>query len=573
MAENKKTILIAEDDPLILKTNARYLTDRGYHILEAGNGKVALELFREKNPDLLLTDLCMPELDGMHLIQIVTEESPAMPVIIFSGMGTMTDVIEALRIGAWDYITKPVSDMEILNHSIKKALKHADLLRQEKDYHTSLEDEVQLRTIELLQHNKMLEREMKERQAQEALVLNAKQEWERTVDAMPDMIAIVDLEHNIVRMNKTMLEKTGKSYDELVGSKCYQCVHGKDEAPDYCPHSKLLQDMKNHRAEIYEEHLGGHCEVLVTPYYDSDGSLVGSVHIIRDINEQKKAEQAKEKIQSQLLHAQKLESVGQLAAGIAHEINTPTQFIGTNIDFLDDANQDIISFMTKIQEIIKTAPQEMKDAIEKAVEDMDWDYLAEELPLAIAQSREGVKRVTSIVRAMKEFSHPGSREKESLNLNQIIKTTATVARNEWKYVANLELNFDPKLPQIPLLADEMGQVILNMLVNAAHAMGENLGDNPEGEKGVITITTRKRDTNIELLISDTGAGMPKEVQLRIFDPFYTTKQVGKGTGQGLAISHDVIVEKHQGTITVESLPGAGTTFCITLPLGEEETDD
>jgi len=568
--ENKKTILIAEDDPLILKTNARYLTDKGYRILEARDGKEALKLFKEKKPDMLLTDLRMPEMDGMQLIQTVIEEAPSMPVIIFSGMGTMTDVIEALRIGAWDYITKPVSDMGILKHSIEKALKHAELLQQEKDYQVSLEDEVQLRTMELLQHNKMLEQEIKERRAQEALVLHAKQEWERTVDAMPDMIAIVDKEHNIVRMNKTMLEKTGKSYDELVGSKCYRWVHGMDEAPDYCPHSKLLKDNKNHRVEIYEERLGGHCEVLVTPYYGSDGSLVGSVHIVRDINEQKKAEQEKEKIQSQLLHAQKLESVGQLAAGIAHEINTPTQFIGTNIDFIDESSQDIVRFMTQIQGIIKTAPQDIIDSIEKAIEDMDWDYLVEELPLAIAQSREGVKRVSSIVRAMKEFSHPGSREKESLNLNQIINTTVTVARNEWKYVADMELTLDPNLPRVPLLADEMGQVILNIMVNAAHAIGEKLGDNPEGEKGVITITTTRSDTNIELQISDTGAGMPEEVQLRIFDPFYTTKKVGKGTGQGLAISHDVIVEKHGGTITVDSIPGKGTTFCIYLPLQEEK---
>lgn len=566
--KDKGTVLIAEDDPLVRRTTGHYLRGKGYNVLEAENGKEALRLFRERTSDIVITDLRMPELDGMALVRTIVQEDARIPVIIFSGMGTMSDVIEALRAGAWDYLTKPIVDMEILDHSISKGLKHAQLLRREKKYRASLESEVELRTIELLQHNRMLEKEMAARQAQEAKVLHAKQEWERTVDVMPDMISIVDTNHNIVRINRAVVEILGKPYEELLGSKCYQSLCALDAPPEYCPHVKLLQDKKSHRVEMYQEHLGGHCEVIVRPYYTPDGTLLGSVHIVRNINDQKKAEQEKEKAQSQLLHAQKLESVGQLAAGIAHEINTPTQFIGTNIDFLEETSQAISTFMGQFQEIIKTAPQEVVDAVNTALEEMDWDYLAEEIPLAISQSREGVKRVASIVRAMKEFSHPGSREKELLNLNQIINTTITVARNEWKYVAEMSLDLEENLPGIPLLADEMGQVILNMLVNAAHAIGEKLGDNPESEKGMITITTVKTDGGVELCISDSGAGMPVEVQRRIFDPFFTTKKVGKGTGQGLAISHDVIVEKHQGTISVESVVGRGTTFIITLPLQE-----
>jgi len=570
MQDKKRTILVAEDDLLVRKTTVHYLKGKGYNVLEVSDGKEALRLFREKEPDILLTDLRMPELDGMHLVQIIVSENPVIPVIIFSGMGTMVDVIEALRIGAWDYITKPIADLEILNHSIMKALSHAALIRQEKTYKASLEEKVQQRTTELTKQNKKLELEMKNRRIQEALVLHAKQEWERTVDSMPDMIAIVDKEQNIVRMNRTMLEKIGRAYEDLVGSKCFLLVHGKDEPPDYCPHLKLLQDQKSHRVEIFEERLGGYCEIIVTPYSDSDGVLIGAIHIVRDINEQKRIEQEKEKIQSQLLHAQKLESVGQLAAGIAHEINTPTQFIGTNIDFLEEVSRDIAVFMERLKHIVKKAPQEIADEVNTAMEEMDWDYLSEELPQAIAQSHEGVQRVSSIVRAMKEFSHPGSKEKALQNLNTIINTTITVARNEWKYVAEVGLNLDPTLPQIHLLADEMGQVILNMLVNAAHAIGERLGDNPEGEKGTISISTRKVGENVELRIRDTGIGMPETIRLRIFDPFFTTKEVGKGTGQGLAISHDVIVEKHRGTIAVESTEGEGTTFIIYLPLNEEK---
>lgn len=565
MERNKYLILIAEDDALVRKTTAHYLSVKGYRILEAADGQEALKLCREKKPDIVLTDLRMPLLDGMDLIKTVIKEDPGLPVIIFSGMGTMIDVIDALRVGAWDYLVKPILDLGILDHSIRKGLEHKKLLKQERDYQTSLEQEVQVRTVELLQHNKMLEKEMRKRQAQEAMVLQAQQEWERTFDAMPDMIALVDSDHNIIRMNKSMVKKSGQSSGSLLGTKCYVWLYGTDASPERCFHKKLSHDCRTYRTEMYEKRLGGHCELIVAPYFDAKGAPVGSVHIVRDINEYKKAELEKEKVQSQLLHAQKLESVGQLAAGIAHEINTPTQFIGTNIDFLDEASQDILNFMRELKGIIKNASPEIKDAINTAIEEMDWEYLADEMPLAISQSHEGVHRVTSIVRAMKEFSHPGSKDKESLNLNNIINTTVTVARNEWKYVAELDLNLDEELPDIPLLADEMGQVILNMLVNAAHAIAEKLGDNPEGEKGTITISTIKNGNNIEMHIQDTGAGMPEKVRLRIFDPFYTTKNVGKGTGQGLAISHDVIVEKHLGAISVESTPGVGTKFIINLP--------
>jgi signal transduction histidine kinase len=167
---------------------------------------------------------------------------------------------------------------------------------------------------------------------------------------------------------------------------------------------------------------------------------------------------------------------------------------------------------------------------------------------------------------MKEFSHPGSKEKVAINLNTIIQTPITVATNEWKYVAEIKTDLDPALPEVPCLSDEMGQVILNMVVNAAHAISDTLGANPEGKKGVITLSTRHDEGWVELRISDTGAGIPEAIRGRVFDPFFTTKKVGKGTGQGLAIVHDVITDKHQGTISFESEVGAGTTFIIRLPI-------
>ena len=262
--------------------------------------------------------------------------------------------------------------------------------------------------------------------------------------------------------------------------------------------------------------------------------------------------------------------MGQLAAGIAHEINTPTQFVATNLDFLDESFQEIDAVLKRLSELIgagtDTLDADQVAELRALLEEADWDYLAEEIPAALAQSRDGVNRVATIVQAMKEFSHPGSREMVPQDLNRLIATTVTVARNEWKYVAEVELDLDEGLPPVPCLADEMGQVILNLLVNAAQAIAEKLGDNPAGQKGRITIAARRAGDRVEISISDTGRGIPDEIRDRIFDPFFTTKEVGKGTGQGLAIARDVVVNKHGGSLEVESVPGESTTFIITLPL-------
>ncbi|MEN8189165.1 MAG: response regulator [Thermodesulfobacteriota bacterium] len=564
--ENKFRLLIVEDDALVRKSTAGYLRNRGYETIEAENGIAALELFRKKCPDVLITDLRMPGLDGLELMKTAMQEAPDLPVIIVSGMGTIVDAIVALRQGAFDYITKPVQDMELILHSVERAVRHARLVKGERSRQEELEELVQKRTVELLQQNKMLEREMRKRQVQEAMVLHAKKEWERTVDALPDMIAIFDSEHKVVRMNLAMRDRLGSSYLEVLEIPCLFRQLSRGEQPARCPHEQTMSDGLPHTVELFDKLKEQDLEITTLPYQDPDGTLVGTVHIGRDITARKRAEKEKERLQSQLLHAQKLESCGQLAAGIAHEINTPTQFIGTNIDFLDEAMQDLSIFIRQMEKIRRNGPADISKQIGKALGDADWQYLSEELPRAIGQSRDGVRRVASIVQAMKEFSHPGSKEKKPRNLNQIIETSVTVARNEWKYVAEMDLDLDENLPSIPLLADEMGQVILNMLVNGAHAIGARLGDNPEAGKGLITIRTRLVGDTVHLTIADNGTGIPEEARPRIFDPFYTTKDVGKGTGQGLAISHDVISKKHDGHIDFTTETGKGTEFVISLPV-------
>jgi PAS domain S-box-containing protein len=285
--------------------------------------------------------------------------------------------------------------------------------------------------------------------------------------------------------------------------------------------------------------------------------------IIRDISERRVLE-------AQLVQAQKLESIGQLAAGIAHEINTPTQYVGYNTHFLQEQFEQLDPLLDKYQALFEKAragavPQPLLKEIDDLNENIDLNFVREEIPSAIAQSLEGVERVSEIVRAMKEFSHPGTEEKTPIDINKAIESTITVARNEWKYVAEVETHLDPDMPMVPCLPGDFNQVILNIIINAAHAIGYVVKEGAD-EKGIITVSTGNHDGWAEVRIKDTGSGIPAAHRSRIFDPFFTTKEVGRGTGQGLAISHSVIAEKHGGTLNFETEEGKGTTFIIRIPL-------
>jgi len=280
----------------------------------------------------------------------------------------------------------------------------------------------------------------------------------------------------------------------------------------------------------------------------------------------------REILEQQLRQAQKLEAIGQLAAGIAHEINTPIQYVGDNTRFLQEswpAYHELFAITREMQQEATPGPisPHTLERLDALAQSTDFQYLQTEVPSAIEQSLEGVQRVTKIVRAMKEFSHPGSEEKKPLDINQAIETTITVARNEWKYVSDVETHFDAALPLVLCHAGEFNQVILNLLINAAHAIAQAVGDGSQG-KGKIVVSTLRNHNSAEISISDTGVGIPEAVRSRVFEPFFTTKPVGKGTGQGLALAHTAIVRRHGGKIWFDSELGKGTTFYIRIPFAK-----
>jgi len=293
--------------------------------------------------------------------------------------------------------------------------------------------------------------------------------------------------------------------------------------------------------------------------------IVGAVVTFADITERRILE-------AQLAQAQKLESIGQLAAGIAHEINTPTQYIGDNIRFLRDAFGDLRPMLTACSALREArncaAAADLWVDVAAAMETADVGFLLDEIPAAISQSLEGADRVAQIVRSMKEFSHPDGGEKQAIDVNRAIESTLTVSRNEWKYVAAATTDLDPELPPVTCRAGEVNQVLLNLIVNAAHAIEAKSGGR-SGQEGTITIRTRRDGDWVEIEVEDNGSGIPDAIRARVFDRFFTTKKLGRGTGQGLAIARDIVVHRHKGTITFESEVGRGTTFRIRIPINPQ----
>lgn len=308
------------------------------------------------------------------------------------------------------------------------------------------------------------------------------------------------------------------------------------------------------------------------PLRDSEGEIVGTFGISRNITEQKLAEAERREMEAQRHLTQRMESIGSLAAGIAHEINTPTQFVTDNVHFLRSSFAQLQELLKAFDALRAAAANhaDLKDqaaAVAELREATELDYLIDEIPRTLNQSLEGLQRVARIVGSLKEFSHPNNAHCSTADLNHVIETAVNVTRHEWKYVAEVVCDLDPNLPTVPCVVDEFNQVMLNLIVNASHAIEDALKQRKDGHLlGKITIRTRRDGDWINVEVGDTGTGIPEAHRARVFEPFFTTKEVGRGTGQGLMIVHRVIVKRHHGTVSFETEVGKGTVFQLRLPL-------
>ncbi|MGA9527851.1 MAG: PAS domain S-box protein [Terriglobales bacterium] len=380
-----------------------------------------------------------------------------------------------------------------------------------------------------------------------------------SLEKASDSVFWIDAQARIVYANEAACRSLGHPHEELLTLSIPDIDPGfpKDVWTAFW---KRLKTQGSMTFDTQHQSKQGRCfPVEVTAnYLEFDGQEY-CLAFARDITERRVLE-------SQLRQAQKLEGIGQLAAGIAHEINTPTQFVTDNLTFLRDSWISIHQLIDLYRSsLAKTTgiPPSVAMAIRESERSCDLDFVIAEAPRAIDQGLDGARRVARIVRAIKEFAHPDSADKTATDINRAVESTVTVGRNEWKYVADLTTDFDETLPPVVCYPGDINQVVLNLVVNAAHSIKDKVKD---GDKGQIKVCTRKRGDYAEISVTDTGTGIPEEIRSRVFDPFFTTKEVGKGTGQGLALAYTVIAKKHSGKIWFETELGRGTTFFIDLPL-------
>ncbi|MEJ2283268.1 MAG: ATP-binding protein [Desulfobacterales bacterium] len=429
-------------------------------------------------------------------------------------------------------------------------------------------------TAELTSTNEKLERNNRNNPTSYWQSGEVQKRIEQLISSLPTIIIGLSRDNNIALWNAKAEDVLGVGSEDVMGLHISQCglEWNWDKILDGIIHSRYhncptrVDDIDFLRPDGEKRYLG----ITVNPINGDDNNILGLTIIGADITDRKKME-------SRLQQSHKMEAIGQLAAGIAHEINTPVQFVGDNTRFFQESFDDLIQIIKQQQESLAAAranslTDELVEKTNQLIEDIDLEYLEEEIPIAIQHSLKGVERIAKIVQAMKIFAHPGMVAKEPVDINEEIGKTITITRNEWKYVAELITEFDDSLPPVPCFRAEFNQVILNMIVNAAHAIAEVNKEN-QSAKGTIHIRTSHEGGYAKICIGDTGAGIPEEIRTKIFDLFFTTKEPGKGTGQGLAISHSVIVEKHNGTLDLETREGKGTTFIIGLPLETEATDN
>jgi PAS domain S-box-containing protein len=366
------------------------------------------------------------------------------------------------------------------------------------------------------------------------------------VEHSPDTLILAS-ERGVIRFvnpaGERMLDRPAA---ELIGSDLRQLLNPADVATLTAP-SALPQTC---RIRGRDDQAWTETEAVVKYVTEHDGSR-SIIFNARDVSERRRLE-------TQLQHAQRLQSVGRLAAGIAHEINTPIQFIGHNVGFLEEAFTGFTKVLEAYENTLRHA--EPVAAIEAVVEETDLAYLREETPIAIRQCLEGVTQVAHIVRAMKAFGHPGGEEKKPTDLNEAIRNTIVVAANEINFVADVTTDL-AELPMVPCQVGDINQAMLHLIINAAHAI-----ESADRGRGRIHITTRTGNDHAVIEVADTGTGVPAEIADKLFDPFFTTKAVGAGTGQGLALVRTLVVDRHGGEVDFTSEPGAGATFRVRLPL-------
>jgi PAS domain S-box-containing protein len=544
-----------------------------FEVHSAYSGEQGLEFVRKARGSnwpyaMAFLDMRMPGWDGIETIGHIWKECDNLQIVICTGHTDFSWHEIIRRYGHTDrllMLKKPFDAMELRQLAYALAVKW-NLINH-------LQTLVTDRTVTLQTTNLFLQREIAEHEKAQADLRKERDYIDQIIKCTPAMVVGIAPDGCTTFVNPSVSKSTSFCPKEIIGKDWWQ-LFSKDDSTNFDRIRSELREGVIRDYEMVLTHRDGRKRIVSWNFinrHDDKGNETELIGFGNDITERHQAERNREVVELQRRQAHKLESIGRLAAGIAHEINTPTQYIGDNIRFLQSSFERLRRLHAHYQELLRAAGQndltgDLALNIEKAVNDEEADFLTAEIPDAIRQTLSGIDEVARIVRAMRDFSHPGTGKKIPTDLNQAIEATLVVCANEWKKVATISREFEPHLLPVPCLPGEFNQVILNLVVNAAHAIADA---GKKNGKGTITLSTRRDGNWVEIQVRDTGTGIAEGIREKVFDPFFTTRPLGKGTGQGLAIARHVVVNRHAGTLTFQTEMGVGTAFIVRLPLAPE----
>jgi two-component system, NtrC family, sensor kinase len=567
--ELKQRILIVDDDPNIVTVIEQALLFKGYSTRSTVDGEEALRIFNEEGVfDVVLTDLILPGIGGIELLERFKEQDPTCEVLVLTGFGSNEKAVEALKKGAYDYLKKP-TNIDELFFAVAKAIEKKKLTLENIAYQMDLERLVEERSSELLKTKKFLN---------------------SVLESSTEYFIIASDEKGLITLFNSGAERLfGYKRQDVQGTKAIlffadsQTREKSDDLEAFFKEGMIDQTHTVVRRDGCEFSIS----LTITPIQDAAGATVGYIWIGKDITEQltlqaklrdyagnleklveERAGEIQERnhelvetveqlnsAQMQLLQSEKLASIGQLAAGVAHEINNPIGFINSNLSTLKKYIINLREYCRYADRVLQTNSQESIDELHRVKKLKKVDFILEDVAAVIDESIEGTERVKCIVQDLKDFSHQDKGTLSEYDLNKGIRSTLNIVWNELKYKAEVVQELG-ELPLIRCYPQQINQVLMNLLVNAAHAIAA---------KGTITVRSSFHEEQIMVQVADTGVGIPPENLKKIFEPFFTTKEVGKGTGLGLSLSYR-IVERHGGSIEVQSEVGKGTIFTVRLPV-------